>query len=431
MTEPATAEAPTPRSALSLLVSRSFGLFFAARLLTSTGVWLHGVVAAIAAFDATGSALAVGLVSVVQFAPQLVLAPLCGKWADRGDVKRQMLLGRTLSALGSAGLAAWYLFPADTPAWTDATAVATSSLAVGLGLVIGGPAMQSATPMLVSRDELPAAMALNTAPMTIGRIAGPAFGALATIGFGYGWAFLAAGVANLLFVALIAWIVFPPPPGREADERYSVREALAFVRSDRPVLLTLIGVTAVGFGSEPTVTLAPPLAAELGGGTVTVGALTTSMGIGAAVGVLVTSLLARRVRHDWAAFVGMSTMAVALASCALPLPREAVVAAFALSGLGFIMAMSSLSTLLQLRLPPLMRGRVMALWLMGFVGSRPLGALLVGALSDALTVYVAFGCVAVSLLVCAVVCRPARLRGTAQDQSPEDAPQRSVDDRQQ
>ena len=410
MADPDVAKAPPPRNALALLLSRPFGPFFAARLSTSTGVWLHGIVAAIAAFEITGSALAVGLVSALQFAPQLVLAPLCGKWADRGDIKRQMLLGRSLSAFGSIALAAWYLFSGDTPAWADATAVAVSSFVVGLGLVIGGPAMQAATPALVSRGELPAAMALNTAPMTIGRIAGPALGALTTVGFGHGWAFLTAGVANLLFIVLIAGIVFPPPPGREPDMRYSVRDALAFVRSDRPVLLTLIGVTAVGFGSEPTITLAPALAVELGGGTLTVGALTTALGVGAAVGVFVSSMLASRLRHDRASVIGIVIMAFALGVCAIPAPGAVAAAAFGLTGLGFIMAMSSLSTLLQLRLPSLMRGRVMALWLMGFVGSRPLGALFVGGVADGLGVYAAFGTVAVLLLVSAVICRPSRLR---------------------
>jgi MFS family permease len=404
-----TASPAPPRSAIGLLTDRQFGSFFAGRLSTSIGVWLHGIVAAIAAFGATHSALAVGLVSVVQFTPQLVLAPLSGKWSDRGDVKRQMLLGRTVSAIGSLALAGWFLFT-SVDGWASVAAVTIASFVVGIGLVVGGPAMQSAVPLLVSRDEIPAAMALNTAPITLGRIAGPALGAIATAGGGYEFAFFLASVANFGFVALVHWITFPAPEGRKEGDVYSVRAALAFVRADRPTLLILLGVTALGFGSEPTVTLAPPLAAELGGGTPTVGALTSSMGIGAAVGVIVTSWLAERVRHDHFATAGIVLMAIGLGICAAPLGVHAAMGGFGLTGLGFIISVSSLSTLMQIRLPATLRGRVMALWLMGFVGARPIGALLVGALSDGISVRVAFGFTAAIMLGAAVLCRPSRLR---------------------
>jgi len=392
------------------LVTPVFGSFFAARLLTSIGVWLHSVVAAIAAFDYTHSAVAVGIVSLVQFTPQLILAPLSGKWADRGDVKRQMLIGRVLCAFGSGSLAVSYLVRPDIDGWAMASIVSSMSLVVGLGLVIGGPAMQSGIPLLVSRDELPAAMALNTAPITIGRIAGPAIGAIAAAGLGYEYAFLLASAMQLAFIALVVWIKFPTPEGKDDTEEFSVREAISFVRRDRPTLLILVGVTMLGLGSEPTVTLAPPLAAELGRGTESVGALTSSMGIGAAFGVFLASLAARHLRNDISAPGGMMLMAIGLASCTFPLGMLPAFAAFGVIGLGFILAVSALSTLLQMRIPPVLRGRLMALWLMGFLGSRPLGAMTVGAVADWTSVHAAFGCVASAMLVAAFMCRPSQLR---------------------
>lgn len=404
-------EDPRPRSLLGLLLSRGFGVFFYARLSTAIGVWLHGIVAAIAAFQATGSALVVGIVSFVQFAPQLVLGPVAGSWADQGNIKAQMLLGRAVSASGSLVIALWYALPLDLSTTADTIVIVVSSLAVGVGLVIGGPAMQSATPALVTRAELPTAMALNTAPVTLGRIAGPALGALTSAGFGFGWAFLVAGVGNVLFIVLIATVPFPAALPRKAGSSGTMREALVFVKNNRPLLLVLVGITALGFGSEPTVTLAPPLAQELGGETLLVGALTSSMGIGAAVGVVASSLAARHLRHDYTAAIGTITMAISLAVCAFPVAEPVALWAFGVSGFGFIVAVSSLSTLLQLRLPAELRGRVMALWLMGFVGARPVGSLLVGAISDVSTVYVAFGVVALVLVLCAAVCRPSQLRG--------------------
>jgi MFS family permease len=404
------AVAAPPRTALKLLADRTFGAFFAGRLATSIGIWLHGVVAAIAAFDATGSAIWVGVVSAVQFTPQIVLAPLAGAWADRGDVRNQMIIGRLLAFAGSVVLAFWCAWSGDLSGRADVGVVAATSFIVGLGLVVGGPAMQSAVPLLVRREELPAALALNTAPITVGRIAGPALGALSAAGLGYPYAFLIAAATHLLFIALLAPLRFPAPEGRVEGERYSIRDGLRFVRSDRSTLIILVGVTALGLCSEPTVTLAPPLAAELGGSIRTTGVLTASMGVGAAVGIVASTVLAHRLAQSRLAFAGILTMAAGLGICAAPLDTPVAIVGFALSGLGFSVSVTSLSTSLQMRLPAVLRGRVMALWLMGFVGSRPVGAMLAGVVADAATVRVAFGVVAVVLLGAAVVCRPSRVR---------------------
>jgi MFS family permease len=403
-------EEAAPRSTWGLLVSRAFGAFFAARLATSIGTWLHSIVAAIATFDATGSALVVGVVSAVQFGPQIIFAPMAGRWSDQGSIKFQMILGRALLSAGSFSLAFWFFIFGGRDGTADATAILLSSLLFGMGLVIGGPAMQAAAPRLVTRKELPAAMALNTAPMTIGRIAGPVVGALGIAWLGYGMAFLFGGILSCVFILLIAGIKFPPIEGHGKGGKHSMREALSFVRCDRPVLLTLVGVTAVGLGSEPVITLAPALVAEFEEESQTVGTLVTTMGIGAGLGVLVSSAFAHRLRHDRVSFVGMLIMAVSLGICVLPLPPLWVALAFAASGFGFILAQSGLSTIMQLRIPPLLRGRIMALWLIGFVGSRPLGAVFVGAVADAATVYAAFAAMGMFMLLAALICRPSKLR---------------------
>jgi predicted MFS family arabinose efflux permease len=321
-----------------------------------------------------------------------------------------MILGRALLASGSLSLGGWYFFYGGNDGTADAAAIILSSLLFGIGLVIGGPAMQTAAPRLVTRNELPAAMALNTAPMTIGRIAGPVVGAVGIAWLGYGMAFLMGGLLSLIFIVLIAGITFPAVDGHQKGDKHSMREAVSFALSDRPVLLTLIGVTAVGVGSEPIITLAPALAAESGANSQTVSALVTTMGLGAGLGVLTSSVFALKIRHDRASFVGMLIMAASLGICVFPLPHVWVMIAFAASGFGFIVAQTGLSTIMQMRIPPLLRGRIMALWLIGFVGSRPLGAVAVGAVADASSVYAAFAGVGVFLLVIAFLCRPKHLR---------------------
>ena len=89
------------------MVDPVFGALFWGKIFSVVAVWTHGIVAAIVMYDVTGSALMVGLVGVAQFAPQLVLSPTSGKWADTGNPARQILLGRVLCTAGSGVIAGW------------------------------------------------------------------------------------------------------------------------------------------------------------------------------------------------------------------------------------------------------------------------------------------------------------------------------------
>ena len=137
------------------------------------------------------------------------------------------------------------------------------------------------------------------------------------------------------------------------------------------------------------------------------------MGVGAAIGVVVTAAFAGRARHEITSPVGMVLMAAGMAACAAPIGAPASMVCFGLTGFGFIVSVSSLSTLMQMRLPAVLRGRVMALWLMGFVGSRPIGALAVGVVADSWDVHASFAFVAVAMVVAALVCRPSRLSASS------------------
>lgn len=401
------------RGLWGLLFSRGFGVFFAARLATAISTWLFTFVVAVAAFDASGSAFFVGVVTALQFIPQVMLGTVAGSWADRGDIRFQMVLGRALLTVASLALSVWYFFFDTADSGPTSMALLFTSLIFGVGLVLGGPAMQSAAPLLVSRQELPAAMALNTAPMTIGRIAGPTLGGVATSSFGYGPALLTGGLLNVVFIALIATITFPPARRLSTDDTYPMREALAFAVRNRSVLLSLVGVTAVGLAAEPFITLAPAIAHTFSGDPQVTGSLLTATGVGAAVGLVVSSALASRARQDLLALLsllGMLMMAAGLLACVAPLPKTGLLLAFAASGFGFIVAHTGLSTIMQLRLPAVLRGRVMALWLIGFVGSRPLGSIIAGAIADTWSVQIGFAVFGLLMIGAAIACRPSMIR---------------------
>lgn len=400
-----------PRGPLRLLADPLFGGIFWGKLLASAGVWIHSIVAAIVVFDATGSALMVGMVSVAQFAPQLVLTPLSGTWADRGHAARQILLGRVLCVIGSGSLGLWMWLVPDASDALVTVGVLAASLLVGLGFVVGGPAMQSIVPSLIRPGELTTAMALNTAPMTTARIAGPALGALVAAHLGADAAFAIAAATHLFFVVMIIIVRIPAPKAHRAGVDYSVRAALRYVRRDRPLMLLLLAITAVGFGSEPSMTLAPAMANELGGGESAVGELSTGFGVGAALGLIIISTVNRRIRSTMSSSLGLWLMVVGLILVSISPTVWLALCAFAVAGLGFSWAMTGVSTLIQERAPDELRGRIMALWMVGFIGSRPVAAAVVGTAADLLSVRTAFIVTAVLLGLVATMCRPRVLEG--------------------
>ncbi|WP_019546561.1 MFS transporter [Streptomyces sulphureus] len=399
--------APPPRGALRLVFDRDFGTFFWGKLLTSTGVWAHSMVAAIVAFQASGSALAVGAVSAGQFAPQLLLTPLSGKLTDRGHAMGQLVAGRALSGLGSGGLALWILAFGVGDGVVGVLPILASSLIVGCGFAVGGPAMQSAIPWIIRPGELARAMALNTAPMTLSRAVGPALGALLVAHVSPVAAFGAAACAHLLFALGLLAVRLPSRTmdGDGADT--SLRAAFRHLRADRPLALLLLGIVAVGVGSEPATTLVPSMAEEFGGSAALAGWLASAFGIGAALGLPLLAVVRRVLPVLRLGSAGLVLLAVGLAGSAVGHSGPMTLAALGVAGVGLAFATTGLSTLVQERAPDQLRGRIMALWLTGFVGSRPLAAGLDGLLADAASPAAAFAASAVLVLAVAWMVRPA------------------------
>ncbi len=400
-----------PRGALGLIFDPVFGALFWGKMFSVVAVWTHGLVAAIVMYQATRSALMVGLVGVVQFAPQLILSPVSGKWADTGEPMRQILLGRVLCVAGSGLIAVWMFVQPDSTGMAAGLPVLLGTLLVGFGFVVGGPAMQSVVPNLIRDGELSTAMALNSMPMTVGRIVGPALGAYLAAHLGAASAFALSAVLHAVFAFFLLAITFPRPPAHPPGTDYRVRVALRYVWRDRPLLLALLGVTAVGLASDSSITLTPSLADALGGGARMVGTLSAVFGVGSAVGMISLAMMRGRLASTKVSTIGLATLAAGCAVPAVATTPAVALAGFALAGLAFGWAMTGLSTLVQERAPEELRGRIMALWLVGFLGSRPLAAALLGGTADTLGVHAAFGLAAVSCLVAALWCRPAKLGG--------------------
>ncbi len=411
MTAEATAAPTHARGALGLMFDPVFGALFWGKMFSVVAVWTHGIVAAIVMYDATRSALMVGLVGVVQFAPQLILSPTSGKWADTGNPAKQILLGRVLCVAGSGFAAVWLFLEPSQQGMSAALPVLLGTGLVGLGFVVGGPAMQSIVPDLIRDGELSTAMALNSIPMTIGRIAGPATGAYLAAHLGPAAGFGVSAALHLIFAFFLIAVRFPAPPERLDDTDYRVRTALKYVWRDRPLLLALLAVGAVGFASDSSITLTPSMADELGGDARLVGLLSAVFGIGAALGMAVLALMRGRMASANVSAIGLAGLGAGCGVLGVATTTGVAATGFALAGLGFGWAMTGLSTVVQERAPEELRGRIMALWLVGFLGSRPLAAALLGGAADVFNVHVAFAVAAVLCVAMTVWCRPSKIAG--------------------
>ena len=270
--------------------------------------------------------------------------------------------------------------------------------------------MQSVVPRLCRPQELAAAIALNNVPMTVARAVGPAVAVWTASQFGPAAAFATAGVVNVFYGLVVVWLRLPNDlgPGGSADR--SIRAAVRYVGSDRALLALLVGVAAVGVGAEPSITLAPALAAHLGSGAALVGWLGSSFGVGAGLGFVLTAPAQRRIGLAWTSWAGLGLLALGSVIAASFAVTWVAVAAFAVSGAGMTLAINSLTTRIQEIAPAPMLGRVMALWFVGYLGARPFAAGLIGFLTDTYSVTVALMATATLTLTGAVLCWPPLAR---------------------
>jgi MFS family permease len=400
----------TPRGPVQLMFDRSFGPFFWGRLVSTCGIWMHNIVAAILAFDATHSALIVGLVSVVQFAPQVLLAPLTGQLADKGRAVVQVVIGRLVTAGGSLLLAAVVWLSGGSER-IDPTMILVASAIVSVGFVVGGPAMQTVLPQLVEPSELQSVMALNGVPMTVARVLGPTSGAGIAALLGPSPALMVAAVASASFAGVVLWlrIAETHPEESPGDEGRKFSTALHYIWGDRAVVALLVATATIGIGADPAITLAPVIAETLDGGPGIVGWLASSFGIGAAVGVVGFGALAARLRVDRLPSVGLGLIAVGLVAIGTWESAALSIVLFVVAGLGMSLAFTSATTQLQCRAPEALRGRVMAVWYMAYLGSRPVAAALNGLLADIVGLRWALYLTTVLVIVAALFCLPARL----------------------
>jgi MFS family permease len=410
--EPTSDDSTVARRVPQLLRDRVFGPFFIGQIVATMAVWIHNVAAAIIVWELTRSTTLVAAITIGQFAPQILLTPWSGARADRADRRRQLVAGTMTTALGTGLLAAWSAGP-GLAGTTGAYAVVLGATIVGIGFAIGGPASQALLPSLVRRSELATAIAISSVPMTVARALGPAVGALLVTTAGPTATFTVTTILQAAYGLLMFRRARTPANGNRRDTR--IMAGIAYLGRDRPVAWLLVGVTVVGLGVDPVITLAPAFADALGGGGDLVGLITSAFGVGAILGFSIQPRLRRSLGIERSGTAGLVVLAVGLAPLAfVPTPMLAAVTMI-VAGTGMTLSLTAFTTGIQQRVPDALRGRIMALWSIAFLGSRPVAAALSGLLSDAFSEDVALLVAVAIILLGALASRPSLTREIGSD----------------
>lgn len=357
---------------------RNFRLFFLGQGISQVGNWLTLVAQSLLVLHLTRSGVALGLLTAAQFGPILLLGAWAGLVADRSD-KRRLLMAVQAFAMVQSFLLAALAFLGDPPL---VAVYAVASLG-GLAMAFDNPARRAFVVEMVPQDQVPNAVSLNSAVMTSSRIIGPALAGLLIATLGYGWAFVVDGasyVAVLVALALMRTSELRPSAVAERG-RGQVREGLRYVRQVPALFIPLAMMGVVGALSFNFQVVLPLLVTRtFGGAAATFTLLLSFMSVGSLVGALVS---ARRTEVDVTHVVAASAafgVAMLLLAAAPSLPL-AFPLGFAV-GVTSISFMTASTAIVQMRAEPSMRGRVLALQAILFLGSTPIGGPVLGVVSD-------------------------------------------------
>ncbi len=408
--------AAATRDTFRSLRVRNFRLFFVGQSISQVGTWLQFVGQTLLILRLTDSGVALGLLAAVQFLPMLVLGAWAGVVTDRLDKRRLMTITQ------AAGMAVALVLGAIVVAGHATVGVVyVAAFLTGIAMTFDNPARRVLVNELVRESDVSNAVSLNSTLMTASRMVGPVLAGVLVGTVGIGWCFVLNGLS---FVAVLIALhrVDPAAMRRTAlatRGRGQLRDGLRYVWRTpdlRNPLLLLAAVATLGYNH---LVLLPLLVQrELGGTDTTYTVLAAVMSLGAVVGSL---WLARR-RELTTAMLGRAAVGIGIASAAMSVSPSAWFAAVTAIGVGVasIVVLSGTNTLLQLRAEPVMRGRVLALFGVVFIGTMPIGAPIAGWIADVAGTRVSL---AVGALVCVVsglgaIAATRRLPRRQEDTSP-------------
>jgi MFS family permease len=354
---------------------RNYRLYAAGQLVSLTGTWMQRVAQDWLVLELTNSGTALGIVTALQFLPSLLFGLWGGLLADRYDKRKLLLATQT-----GLALVALILGVLDVTGIVQYWQVLVLALALGLVSAIDSPVRQSFVVEMVGPDDLTNAVGLNSTIFNSARILGPAVAGVMITAIGTGWAFVANGISSIAVLtglALMRPAELRPSPAIDRI-RGQLRAGLHYVRQRQDLLLTMVLVFVVGtFGLNFQITTALLAKQVFHRSATGYGLLSTALAVGACVGAV---LATRRRTRPSLLFLLLAAMAFGLLEIlAGSMPGFGATALMlVLVGLAMLTFTTAANSSVQLGVEATMRGRVMALYLMCFLGGTPIGAPIAG-----------------------------------------------------
>jgi MFS family permease len=367
------------------LSHRNYRLFWIGAFLSNVGTWMQAVAQGWLVLQLTNSPFWLGLDAFMATAPGFVFTLLGGVFADLIDRRRLLLYTQVVAGIAALGLAALV-----------ATGVVNRWMVLGFSFVTGScmalasPSYLALTYDLVGREDLPNAIAMNSTQFQLSRVVGPALAGVGFRVFGLAGCFFANGLS---FIAVIVslWMVRTNHVANAAAHPVSDRRALwqdlvegiSYVRN-RPRVSSLLILSAVNslFGA-PYFSMVPIYARDIFQmGATGLAVMMGTAGVGAFTGALLVAYLGDFRRKGW--FVLGGAMLFGLCIMGFALSSRLPMSLFFLFTLGFalVVCVALINTLLQKLVTDRMRGRVMSMFLLSFIGTMPVGNIVAGAASN-------------------------------------------------
>lgn len=377
---------PAPEEGLPVILRalrhRNFQLFFSGQLVSLVGTWMQSIAESWLVYRLTGSAFLLGAVGFASQIPVFLVAPVGGIVADRKN-RQRIVISTQASAMCLAMVLAILTLTHRVQVWH------VFGLAALLGIVnaFDLPARQAFLVDMVGKEDLMNAIALNSSMFNGARIVGPAIAGILVARIGEGWCFLAN---SLSYIAVIVGLLMmrvqrPTALATAASPIAHIMEGFRFVRQTKPIRALLLLLGLVSLVAMPYTVLMPVFADQiLHGGAQGLGILMGATGVGALLAAL--ALASRTGVRGLGRWVAVSSAGFGFSLVLFSWSRIFWLSAALLLPVGFCMMlqMSSSNTLIQAMVPDHLRGRLMAVYSMMFMGMAPLGALLGGASAERL-----------------------------------------------
>ncbi|HEX8502581.1 MAG TPA: MFS transporter [Pyrinomonadaceae bacterium] len=387
------------------LSHRNFRLFLAGAFLSNAGTWMQTVAQSWLVLQLTDSGTWLGVDTFVATAPGLALTLVGGVIADKLDRKRLLIYTQALAGLSALVLA--LLIWSERIRWRgearrpgDVWMVLVLTFVTGCCWALAGPSYQAITFDLVGREDVANAVALNSSQFQLARVVGPLLAALTMRLLGMSGCFLANGLSYVAIVVALSRVKFGPPGGARAAPAQGAAaaagvaspgprsmwgdlvEAFLYVRVRPRVRVVLLCSTVVSLFGAPYLVLMPLLARNVyGWGEAGLSLLMGTAGAGALCGALVLAYLGDFRRKGLLLLGSLFSGGACIAALGAASPAAAVPLLFG-TGMSMVCVFALGNTLLQQLVSDGMRGRVMSMWILTFIGTMPVGGFLSGAASD-------------------------------------------------